>query len=182
MGCKESRQTKFWLRLVSKTAAVIGNQAIVHFDSNADLVNDTDAVSDDPGTVGGKDPTAFRVGLGYYTLEPCRLLDTRSGAPLVDSALRTFALAGACGIPASAKALALNLTAVSPTGDGFLTLWPSGEAQPLASNLNFRAGQTRTNNAVLALGAGAIDARPALPGAPVGGSLHLVIDVVGWFE
>ncbi len=46
----------------------------------------------------------------------------------------------------------------------------------------FRAGQTRTNNAILALGAGAIDDRPAVPGAPGVGSLNLVIDAVGWFE
>lgn len=163
---------------------VITNQAVVHYDSDGNLANDSDALSDDPNDGTGRgDPTAFRVGLGYYTLEPCRVLDSRAGAPLVDGALRTFVLAGVCGIPATAKAAALNLTAISPTDDGFLTLWPSGESQPLATSLNFRTGQTRTNNAILALGAaGAIDARPGIAGAPDSGSVHLVIDVVGWFE
>jgi hypothetical protein len=94
----------------------------------------------------------------FYTLTPCRVIDTRDpvgsyGGPALSSeGTRVFALAGQCGIPSSATAVAVNLAVTQPTnGPGFLTLYPAGQPRPLASSINFRAGQTRANNAILAL-------------------------------
>src|SRR5262249_26548465 len=97
-------------------------------------------------------------GSSYYTLTPCRIIDTRwptgpYGAPaLPASGDRTFVLTGRCGIPATARAVATNVTVTSGSADGYLALYPDGTALSTASTLNFRAGQTRANNAIFALG------------------------------
>jgi hypothetical protein len=75
--------------------------------------------------------------------------------------------------------VALNLTAVQPTVDGFLTLYPAGAAVPLASTLNFRAGSIRANNAVIVLGSGG--GVSVFFGAG-GGTTHFLLDVNGYFE
>src|SRR6185436_14347283 len=51
--------------------------------------------------------------LDFFTLPPCRLVDTRIDLPaLQPGAQRTFVLTGACGVPSTARALSVNLTAV----------------------------------------------------------------------
>lgn len=122
----------------------------------------------------------------FRTLAPCRLLDTRSAAgPLGGPALssgagRSFAVSGKCGVPATAACLAVNLTAVGAAGAGFLKAFPSGRAEPPTSALNFAAGATRANNAVLCLGAGT--AFTLLPSVQGGGAVDALVDVSGWFE
>ena len=118
----------------------------------------------------------------FFTLTPCRLLDTRGplSSSLLSGEARNLAVSGACGIPASAMAVALNVTAVSPEGDGYLTLFPAIHFRPLASMINTRPGLTRANNAILRLPlGGSITIFPFLAG---GRSTHLVIDVNGYFE
>ena len=111
-------------------------------------------------------------------------LDTRNaagpwGAPALQAGgVRSFALAGKCGIPGTATSVAANLVVTQPTAAGYLTVFPAEGLVPLASALNFRAGQTRANNAVLKLGVGgAILVQSALPG-----TAHFILDVTGWFE
>ena len=48
---------------------------------------------------------------------------------------------------------ALNITATNTSAPGFLTVWPCGQPRPLASNLNFVAGQTIPNLTITKLGA-----------------------------
>lgn len=61
-------------------------------------------------------PTAF------YTLDPCRLIDTRNatgplgGPALVAGADRTFTIANACGVPATATAISVNIAVTASTG------------------------------------------------------------------
>lgn len=118
------------------------------------------------------------------TVPPCRIVDTRNalgpfgGPPIPGGGTRTFALAGQCGVPVSAKSVAVNVTVVQPVSDGFFTAYPAGGSAPASSTLNFSAGQIRANNAVLSLGTdGAIDVFNGGAGAA-----HLLIDVTGWFE
>ena len=59
----------------------------------------------------------------------------------------------------------------------FLTVFPAGEALPLASNLNFRPGQTVPNLVVAKQGAGG---RMAIYNAA--GTAHVIADVAGWFD
>jgi serine protease len=122
---------------------------------------------------------------GYFTVVPCRLVDTRTpagprgGPALAAGATRTFDLAGACGIPSTARALALNVTVTGSTGAGNLRLHSPDELRPGTSAVNFSGGQTRANNAQVRLGsAGAVSVFCSM----ASGSAHLVLDVVGYFE
>jgi hypothetical protein len=122
----------------------------------------------------------------FFTLPPCRLFDTRrpqDGPALVSGVSTLLHLHGACGIPATAKSLALNVTVLQPTAAGHLTLY-RGEmtAPPLASTLNFGPTQVRANNAILRLAASAEGTLRVLPFLTGGGTVHVLIDVVGYFE
>jgi hypothetical protein len=85
---------------------------------------------------------------------PQRLVYTRvSGGPIGAGTSRCFQVAGNGGIPATATAVVLNVTAVSHTANGWLTLYPSGQAMPATSTLNFDAREFAiANNAVARLG------------------------------
>jgi glucose/arabinose dehydrogenase len=121
-------------------------------------------------------------GRRYYTTTPCRIADTRTGSPLSSGVERPFPLVGgACGVPATASALALNVTVTGATGSGYLTLFPGNLTAPLASTVNFFAGQTRANNAVTALSTDGLGQVKAIAGM-TGGTVHLIIDVAGYFE
>jgi hypothetical protein len=124
----------------------------------------------------------------FNTITPCRVVDTRgtagvplnTGGPLNSGGSRDFVLRGQCGVPASAKALSLNVTVVFPTNTGFVRFSPSCQL-PNASTINFGPGQTRANNAVLPIGDadGILTANAFIGG---GGAVHLLIDVNGYFQ
>ena len=117
---------------------------------------------------------------GYYTLTPCRLVDTRlADGPLAADVARDFMLAGACGVPAGAEAVALTVTAVDPAAAGKLQIYAAG-GTPLAEGgtVHYRAGVTRAGNAIVVLGTGG--AVKALAEQPTG-TVHLVLDVTGFF-
>jgi hypothetical protein len=125
-----------------------------------------------------------QTGLFYFPITQCRASDSRSqdgpfGGPIfIDESRKTIPIpSSSCqGIPVGAKAYALTVTAL-PGGSPmpFLTLWPTGLAQPNASILNAFEGQTVSNSAIIPAGQG--------------GSLdvyafrrtHVVIDVSGYF-
>lgn len=103
-------------------------------------------------------------GLRFVSMQPCRVVDTRDntrpagfGGPAMAAATtRSFAIQnGPCaGIPANVEAYALNVTVV-PHGElGYLTVWPTGQPQPLASTLNSYDGEVKANAAIVAAGAG----------------------------
>jgi hypothetical protein len=96
--------------------------------------------------------------------------------------VRTLKITGACGLPASAKAVSFNVTLVAPTSSGYAVLFPGGAAVPLASTINFGAGQVQANNAVLALAADGTGTLAALVGMAGQGTVDLVLDVNGYFE
>jgi hypothetical protein len=103
--------------------------------------------------------------LPFIGLTPCRIADTRTttmpnfpagyGPPaLAGGAPRNFTLTGQCGIPSSAAAVSLNVTVTNTQGPGFILIYPQGGAQPSVSTLNYVAGQTIANAAVVPLGTG----------------------------
>jgi len=120
----------------------------------------------------------------FYTVTPCRVLDTRQpsgptlGAPLTCGIEKAFAVAGKCGVLSSAKAVSLNLTGTGSTAQGNLRLFAAGTPAPLASSLNYVAGQTRANNAVAPLGTGGQISVLCSPR----GATHVILDVNGYFE
>jgi hypothetical protein len=124
--------------------------------------------------------------LEFFTLAPCRLIDTRNpagplgGPALSPGAARLFVVTGACGVPSSAKALSVNVTVTQPTAAGYLQLLPGNQSfVPAVSTLNVSGGQTRANNAVLPLATDGSGSLQILNGSP--GSFHVLLDVNGYF-
>jgi hypothetical protein len=78
------------------------------------------------------------------------------------------------GVPPIASAVSLNVTATEPLGNGFVTVYPCGD-RPLASNLNFAAGQTVPNAVITPLGPDSILCFYA------SAATHLIADVNGYF-
>jgi hypothetical protein len=121
-------------------------------------------------------------GVGFTPLPaPVRLLDTRVGTgapagPVASTAPLAVQVVGAAGVPAGATAVVMNLTAVGPTKDTFVSVWPTGTAQPTVSSLNLSAGEIAPNLVTVKLGEGG---RVSM--APGPGQVHLVADVAGWY-
>jgi hypothetical protein len=124
-------------------------------------------------------------GAAFFTLPPCRLIDTRGatgtrGGPALSAGEdRAFPLAGPCDIPPTALAVAVNLAVTQPTAPGNLRLYPQGVALPTTSSINYSAMQTRANNAIVPLGtSGAI----VVHCSQATGTAHFILDVNGYFE
>jgi hypothetical protein len=124
-------------------------------------------------------------GANLFTLTPCRIVDTRNAAgPLGGPALaagadRSFTLTGGCSVPATAKALSVNVTITQPSAGGFVTLFQGTTPLPAVQTLDYSAGQTRANNAILALGAaGDVIVRCG----QASGTVQFIIDVDGYFQ
>lgn len=125
------------------------------------------------------------VASDLFLVTPCRLFDTRrpeDGPALVSGVPVLLEIGWSCDIPATARALAFNITVVGSTGAGHLTLYPGDIAIPGTSTLNFTAGQVRANNAVAALaqdGTATLGLYAFVEGT---GTVHVILDVVGYFE
>ena len=124
----------------------------------------------------------------FYTLGPCRVGDTRnptgpSGGPALGAnTTRTFPVGGLCGVPYTAKAVAINVTVVNESDYGNLRLYAAGGALPGASTINFTASKVRANNAVIPLGTGGeIGVRCDMPPGSTG-QTDFLFDVTGYFE
>jgi hypothetical protein len=120
--------------------------------------------------------------LRFVPVTPCRVADTRNstgpfgGPPIPGGATRDFTIPNStCGIPATAQAYSLNV-AVVPAGPlGYLTLWPSGQTQPVASTLNSLDGRIKSNAAIVPAGTGgAISAFAS-------NATDIVLDINGYF-
>ena len=104
------------------------------------------------------DPLANSQSLVFYPITPCRIADTRSGSAMLGGQTRSFAVPTSnCGVPANAQAYSLNATAVPSGPLGNLTLWPTGQAQPLVSTLNAPTGAVVANAAIVPAGSGSAD-------------------------
>ena len=128
----------------------------------------------------------YNAGTAFYTVTPCRVVDTRNasgpyGAPaLAAGADRTFVVTGQCTIPATARAVAVNVAVTQPTvGPGFFTLYAAGTSLPLVSTLNYSGGQTRGNNAIVPLSASGVLAVRCGQGS---GTAQIIIDVNGYVQ
>jgi hypothetical protein len=134
---------------------------------------------------GGDPAWAQSPPFDYFAVTPCRLLDTRQsgqGPALASGVSRQVtATGGLCGIPASARAIAANITSVASTGGGNLKLYPGDGTVPPTSALNFAAGQTRANNGVFPLAGNGTGSLALLATVTGGGTVHVVLDVTGYF-
>jgi hypothetical protein len=122
----------------------------------------------------------FPRGADFHTVDPCRVYDSRTSSPLVSAVDRLVQVAGLCGVPATAQAVSLNLTAINPTDRGRITLYPADQPLPLASTINFASGRTLANNAIVVLSPdGKLLANPFVLGS---GQVDIAVDVNGYFE
>jgi C1A family cysteine protease len=115
-----------------------------------------------PGTAGvalhaftGPKQTALR----FIPLPPCRVEDTRiDTGPITGRSSRSFAIpASAClsNVPSTVAAYSLNVTAIPAASSlGYLTIWPTGQPQPLVSTLNSYDGRVKANAAIVPAGTG----------------------------
>lgn len=124
----------------------------------------------------------------FVAITPCRLIDTRPATqvgpkstplgPNETISLQITGSTGQCsGIPADATGAAMNMTAILPTAQSFLTVYPSDAVRPNTSNLNWAAGDPPTPNKVdVKLGPdGAIKVFNSV------GTVHLAADLVGYY-
>jgi hypothetical protein len=126
-------------------------------------------------------------GVSFVTLTPSRILDTRNGTggfntKIGASASISVQVSGQGGVPAMGsatppQAVILNVTVVNASALGYFILYPDGTSAPLASDLNFNAGQTVPNLVVVKLGA---NGKIGLFNG-TSRSNDAVIDVAGWF-
>ncbi len=137
---------------------------------------------------GAASPKSAVVTPGAYVplAAPARLVDTRPGMATVDGQYAGGAMlspgapvpvtvAGRAGIPADAASVVLNVTVTGPVGPGHVIVYPCGQSVPLASNLNFVAGQTVPNAVVAGIGT---SGRVCFSAAA---ATHLIVDVAGYF-
>jgi hypothetical protein len=126
-------------------------------------------------------PETARGGLGFSSVAPSRLLDTRNHVGdnigrYQPGDTRSLQVAGVAGVPADAQSVVLNITGAAPTGIGFVTVFPDGTVMPNASNLNLNPGQTRPNLVVVKVGAGGRIRLAALET-----DTDLIVDVLGYY-
>lgn len=125
------------------------------------------------------------VAARFHTVTPCRVVDTRSaagpygGPALAANGTRDFHLAGQCGVSTGARAVAANLAVTQGGAPGHLRMYMAGATLPPTSVINFGSGQTRANNAILALSATG-DVSVLFEAAS--GGVHFILDVNGYFE
>jgi hypothetical protein len=160
-----------------------------------------------PGT-----PATVAPAAGFHPVSPVRILDTRKGIGLTGGPVRAgdgsldttnavaraaerdnhdLVVTGVAGIPSTGvSAVLLNVTAVDPTGDGYITVGPrpagSGDlfddqnsygVWPDASNINLAPGTVTPNLVLAPVGAGGVVRFHVF-----GASTHVLADVAGWFS
>ncbi len=127
--------------------------------------------------IAGASPSALQ----FVAVTPCRLVDTRpehgGGGPIQGGTFQSFPIpqAGGCNIPTTAAAYSLNVSVVPSGPLGYLTIWPTGEDQPLASTLNSLDGRIKANAAIVPAGyQGAVSVF-------VTQTTNVVLDIDGYF-
>jgi hypothetical protein len=141
----------------------------------------TDVIADLEGYFA---PSSGSTAGGFVALPPARVTDTRPGSGLPNGGATlgaggtvTVQITGAGGVPATGvSAVVLNATVTNTTGSSWLTAYPTGTAQPVASNLNWSAGSTRPNRVIIPVGTGG-----KVTFTNANGATDLIIDVNGYF-
>jgi hypothetical protein len=115
----------------------------------------------------------------FFTVAPCRLVDTRAanGPALVPGVERGFSTSGVCGIPGTATAVALNVTAIDAAAPGHVVVYSGAFSN--TSTINYSAGVNRANNAIVGLAA---DGTFKVMAFQPTGTLQLTVDVSGYFQ
>jgi sugar lactone lactonase YvrE len=151
-----------------------GNIDLFNFAGNVHLVADV---------VGYFTQAADPVGAVVNVFSPHRILDTRDGtgtgavAKVGAGGTISLTVTGVAGVPSTGvTAVVLNITATNPTAGSFLTVYPTGQPQPLAASLNYAAGETIPNQVIAKVGDnGQINL------FNFAGTVDYVADIVGYY-
>jgi hypothetical protein len=168
--------------LNSLNGLVLANAAIVPAGTsgsiNAYATDDTDLVVD----INGYFVPPATGTLQFYPLAPCRILDTRNpdgifgGPSLTGGTGRSFPIpSSSCGVPGGAAAYSFNVTVVPQDELGYLTTWPTGQAQPVVSTLNSLNGAILANAAIVPAGTAGAASFYATD------TTDLIVDINGYF-
>ncbi len=112
----------------------------------------------------------------FEPVEPCRLLDTRLDRRMSAGSTVEIDVAGNCGVGNRAVVAAITVTAVNPSGDGFMTAYPAGVARPGTSVVNYRRSEVVANHQFVRLGSNGRLSLYTLT------STDAIIDVTGFFR
>jgi hypothetical protein len=137
--------------------------------------------------------------LSFHTISPLRYLDTRfdGGGPfppqggtgeffIFDFGDPDYFTGGVVNeVPPEATAIACNLTVTGGTSGGNLRAFPGNSDEiPLVSSVNWVAGQTVANYAIVGAATpneGDFSAAVGLHNASTRGSVHVIVDISGFF-
>jgi hypothetical protein len=165
----------------------IANGSIVRLGTGGQVCVNVGTVNSVPGDADViLDVTGYLTTAGLAQMPmlaaPQRVIDTRtSSGPIASGQSRCFTLAGVVGIPGTATAMVLNVTAVGYNARGWLTAYPNGQSVPATSTLNFDTTEyAMANGAIIPLGTaaqvcinvGTVNSAP--------GSAQVILDVVGY--
>ncbi|MGW2873936.1 PKD domain-containing protein [Kitasatospora sp. NPDC001225] len=121
---------------------------------------------------------------GFLRTEAYRLVDTRQdpnldlrGGAEVPFTVPTGSAPGANGVPGNVTTVVLNVTVTDATEDTHLTVWPTGQARPITSNVNVAAGRTSSNLVTVPIG----DAK-RISTLLNSGRAEVIVDVVGFYR
>ncbi len=161
--------------LVEVALGPTGQVNVFNAAGSADVIVDVEGYVTTPAATPG--PSGL-----FNAVTPSRILDTRNGTgsatpggSIGPNSTITLPVAGDGVVPPSgAAAVVLNVTVTRPSAASYLTVFPTGN-RPLASNLNFAAGQTVPNRVIVPLNAsGSISFYNAY------GSVDVIADISGW--
>ncbi|HJV08345.1 MAG TPA: hypothetical protein VJ653_01645, partial [Acidimicrobiales bacterium] len=142
------------------------------------LYNNAGATQVIADVAGWYDDATLASGALYHPLTPSRILDTRSTSRLGAGATMAAQVTGRGGVPSTGvSAVVLNVAVTGPTATSYLTVFPTGESRPVASSLNYVAGQTVPNLVTAKVGAGG-----QVSLYNFAGTTNVVIDVAGWYD
>jgi hypothetical protein len=175
--------------LVQVAVGASGQVSVFNSTGSTNVVMDVEGyVAPDPVTTAGL----------FFPLQPYRVCDTRRGNPSGLAGLDAQCLGKTLGPggtltahvtgtnpsgltsggvpPSGVSAVVLNVTVTGTTTAGYLTVWPTDRTRPLASNLNWTAGETTPNRVVVPVsGSGDVSVFNST------GSTDVVIDVGGYY-
>jgi hypothetical protein len=97
-------------------------------------------------------------GLSLYNVSPCRVLDTRGGSGAFKGTINVTISPSSCLTAPTAQAFVLNATVVPASSLSYLTLWPTGQTQPVVSTLNAPDGAITSNMAIVPAASGSASA------------------------
>ncbi|MHB8799704.1 MAG: IPT/TIG domain-containing protein [Thermoanaerobaculia bacterium] len=172
------------------TGVVFQNSTSIRANTPARPAGPADVVVSNPGGASATLPGGYlysATGLPprFYSMTPCRVIDTRNsagpfgGPSLAPLAVRSFDLAaGGCGIPGDAAGISLNVTIADASSSGNLTIYPGLGTVPGTNTITFRPGKNRANNVQIGLVGGVL----SVYDSQTSGGVHLIVDVNGYFR